>query len=205
MVDGRRVRGEQRRQALMLAAVAVIARDGISAVTHRGVANACGSSLASVTYHYPTIAELKDAVFDWIGNQILEAMEQNADDSSSAGGDAAEVAGEFAFWLCSTQRDLTIALLQLHVAATGDERLRSIVDRLTRRAESIVGRAVDPLEAPAVVAAIQGVLLLALARQADPAAWARDSVRALVQRYKTNPGGRPPAALTDRSRTEIPS
>lgn len=183
MVDGRRVRGAKRRAALMGAAASVLAREGIDAVTHRAVASASGSSLASVTYHFPTIGGLKGAIFSWTGDRVLEAMERAATISSQSGADTAEIAGEFAYRLCAEQRELTVVLLQLLVAASADPELQPIVDRLNRRAETILAPAVGEDVAPMVVASIQGAIMLALARGTNAAEWARDAVRTVIRQF----------------------
>ncbi|MFF0635036.1 TetR/AcrR family transcriptional regulator [Nocardia sp. NPDC004151] len=56
--DGRRARGQQRYQLVLDAALELVARDGLPALTTRALAAAAGVSLASITYHFPTRAEL---------------------------------------------------------------------------------------------------------------------------------------------------
>ena len=182
-MDGRRARGHRRRTALMSSGVGLIARDGIDAVTHRAVASESGASLATVTYHFPTVVELKSAIFRWAGERVLEEMTQAAQVSAASNSDTAEVASAFAYRLCTAERDLAVVLLQLLVAAGSDEELRPVVEELNDRTASILAQSVDPAETPVVVASIQGVLLSALTRGADSAEWARDSVRRLVGQY----------------------
>jgi DNA-binding transcriptional regulator YbjK len=57
-VDGRRARGEQRRNELLAATLAVIERDGVAGVSHRRVAAVADVSVASITYHFPTLDDL---------------------------------------------------------------------------------------------------------------------------------------------------
>ncbi|MFJ9363524.1 TetR/AcrR family transcriptional regulator [Nocardia sp. NPDC101769] len=56
--DGRRARGQQRYQLVLDAALDLVSRDGLPALTTRALATAAGVSLASITYHFPTRADL---------------------------------------------------------------------------------------------------------------------------------------------------
>ena len=57
-MDGRRARGEQRRSELLAATLTVIERDGVAGVSHRAVAAVADVSVASITYHFPTLDDL---------------------------------------------------------------------------------------------------------------------------------------------------
>ncbi|MFI2562268.1 TetR/AcrR family transcriptional regulator [Nocardia farcinica] len=60
--DGRRVRGQHRRQQLVDAALRVAARDGVAAITHRAVAAEAGVAATAGTYYFPTVDDLLSAV-----------------------------------------------------------------------------------------------------------------------------------------------
>jgi DNA-binding transcriptional regulator YbjK len=182
-MDGRKERGELRRNTLMSAAVELAAHEGIASVTHRAVATSSGVSLASVTYHYPTIAALKNAMFEWIGNQVIATMESAVREGDANHRSPEDTAGALAYELCSKHSELVVMLLQLLIAAQSDPQLRPCSEQLNTRAEAIVQAAVDASDAPAVVAAMQGVMLRALSREDGQAEWARETVRTLVRRY----------------------
>lgn len=55
------VRGQQRRRAILHAAIQVVAQSGAGSLTHRSTAAEAGVSLASVTYHFPGISDLRKA------------------------------------------------------------------------------------------------------------------------------------------------
>lgn len=179
MVDGRVARGERRRRDLLSAGVALVAHDGISAVTHRAVAAVSGVSVTSVTYHYRTVDELRIAILEAAGDRVLDMMARTARQDRS-GRFAARSAGDFAHLLCTAQHDPTSVMLQMLVSAGRDERLRPLADRLNRRAAAVLEPVMGPA-APVAVAAIQGVLLRAVnLGDAEGPEWARASVRSLV-------------------------
>lgn len=186
-MDGRRVRGEQRRQELMSAGLSLVAAEGTEAVTHRAVANACGVSVTSVAYHYPTVDELKSGIFACAGDLAIEAVKQEAvTRPDRRRSDAATVAGEFVHRFCTEQRDLTSTLLQLLTAAGRDDSLRTVADRLNHEAEDIIAPLVGASRAPAVVAAVQGILLRALSLGDSGPDWAHATVHGLFNSLTTD-------------------
>lgn len=56
--DGRKARGEKRREQIVDATLRVIERDGVAGVTHRTVAAEAGVPPSSTTYHYKTLDDL---------------------------------------------------------------------------------------------------------------------------------------------------
>lgn len=56
--DGRKARGDKRRQEIIAAALRVIERDGVAGVTHRTVAKEAGIPTASTTYHFASLDDL---------------------------------------------------------------------------------------------------------------------------------------------------
>ncbi|MEU6996739.1 TetR family transcriptional regulator [Nonomuraea sp. NPDC046570] len=56
--DGRRLKGERRRQELIEATLRVVARDGASGVTHRTVAREAGLPTTASTYYFAGIDDL---------------------------------------------------------------------------------------------------------------------------------------------------
>jgi DNA-binding transcriptional regulator YbjK len=59
--DGRRLRGERARRALIEATLAVIERDGVAGVTHRAVTREAGLPATSAAYHFASIDDLLEA------------------------------------------------------------------------------------------------------------------------------------------------
>lgn len=74
----RQARGEERRQVILRAALALIERQGVAAVTHRAVGQACDVPLGSVTYYFPTRDGLLcEALEQWVSDEV-ERLEQLA-------------------------------------------------------------------------------------------------------------------------------
>jgi DNA-binding transcriptional regulator YbjK len=60
-VERRQPRGERRRQEILDAALRLIATRGLSAVTHRAVADEAGVPASSTTYYFESLDDLLDA------------------------------------------------------------------------------------------------------------------------------------------------
>ncbi|MER5303780.1 TetR family transcriptional regulator [Streptomyces lasiicapitis] len=69
--DGRRVKGERRRRALIEATVRVIARDGAGGVTHRTVAREAQLPTTATTYYFSSIDALLTAA-------LTQCMEEDS-------------------------------------------------------------------------------------------------------------------------------
>ncbi len=67
-------RGERTRRALVLAALAIIEREGICGVTHRNVTRAAGLPATSAAYHFDSINDLLEQALMWADGQAVEAL-----------------------------------------------------------------------------------------------------------------------------------
>jgi AcrR family transcriptional regulator len=74
-VPGPKVPEEQRREAILRAAYAVAARDGLAAVTGRAVAGEAGVSSGLVFFHFRTKDALLAALLEWLLAHTLVAGE----------------------------------------------------------------------------------------------------------------------------------
>lgn len=57
-VDGRRARGERRREEIIAATLRVVERDGVAGVTHRAVAREADVPASSAVYYFKTMDDL---------------------------------------------------------------------------------------------------------------------------------------------------
>jgi DNA-binding transcriptional regulator YbjK len=184
--DGRAARGDARKTLLLDAAVRVVAAHGSGALTHRAAAAEAGVSHASVTYHFPSIDDLRRATFEHAGSRIgLDFVALIAEASSDIERIPA-ISGDFVSMLATERRVETIATFEMILAASHDAELRPIIrffdDRLSELFLPYVG---DGAAALTVTSAVQGLLLTVLASDdPDAAIGVRDAVIDLIHRYR---------------------
>jgi TetR/AcrR family transcriptional regulator, regulator of biofilm formation and stress response len=182
--DGRLVRGEARRQLLLDAAVRVIAREGAGNLTHRAVATEAHVSLASATYHFPTIEEFRCAVFDHAGSRIGLAFRAVLEAGDVRTGDIPKIVAEFGASLATTRRKDAVAVFEMIVATVHSPELRTVIefldDRLADLLEPYVGTRRLALT---LTAAIQGIILSALVLDTPPDDL-KTSIANLVRRFR---------------------
>lgn len=73
--DGRRIKGEARRQKLIAAALAVVERDGVAGLTHRSVAKEAGVPASSAVYYFATIDDLLVAALTAAAQEYAAQLE----------------------------------------------------------------------------------------------------------------------------------
>jgi DNA-binding transcriptional regulator YbjK len=183
--DGRLARGELRKTLLLDAAVQVVAEHGSGALTHRAVAAEASVSLASVTYHFPTIGDLREAMFNHAGTRIGLAFRHVIEAAGDRPNDVPEVAGRWMAELVTERRVDTIGVLEMIIAAGHEPRLRPLVrffnDRLAELLRPYIG---SQSRALIVAAAIQGLILGYISRVdiEDPRGLS-DAVADLIYRF----------------------
>jgi DNA-binding transcriptional regulator YbjK len=187
--DGRLARGELRRTLLLDAAVTVVAGHGYAALTHRAAAAEAGVSVASVTYHFPSIGDLREAMFQHAGSRIGLAFRDVIQAASARAEDVPEITGSFSARLVAEQRVDTAAVFEMIIAAGHDPGLRPLVrffnDRLAELLDPYIG---SQPRAHTVAAAIQGLILSSIAQSdADATRELHDAVVDLVCRYRSTP------------------
>lgn len=157
-VDGRRRRGELRRQALLDAAVRVIGRDGITGITHRAVAAEAAVPPAAPTYHFRDVdsllaAALEAAATTW-GTSFADiaATVLAAPDAPGALADA--------IMDLAHQPTQLYAEYELYLVAARKPELRPIALRWTEKLESALAKLGHPPDqVRAVITVIEGVLI----------------------------------------------
>ncbi|NLU65882.1 TetR family transcriptional regulator [Streptomyces sp. HNM0574] len=107
MTDGRRARGERKRELIITATLRIVEREGVAGVTHRSVAREAEVPASSVCYYYATLDDLLVAA-------LTEALDAYI----------VELRG-----LLGSGRDGIEALAQLIAAAGGPERHRALAER----------------------------------------------------------------------------
>ena len=88
-VDGRRARGERRREEIIAATLRVVERDGVAGVTHRAVAREADVPASSAVYYFKTMDDLLVAALTAASDAYIDQL---ADLRSSRGGAVAGLA-----------------------------------------------------------------------------------------------------------------
>lgn len=166
-VDGRRRRGEQRRSELLAATLSVIERDGVAGVSHRAVAAEADVSLASITYHFPTLDALLVAALQSAAEDLAVELDGRG---SELGARPADELARLIEHSVVRRRGRTLALYELYLYAARRPELRESarawLEPLTEIARTFTA---DPEKARLLVTALDGLLMQALigARKVD--------------------------------------
>jgi DNA-binding transcriptional regulator YbjK len=168
----------------------VVARDGAGNLTHRATAAEAGVSLASVTYHFPSIQGLRRATFDHAGSSVGLAFRARvlADDVDAE--DVGATLSDYATTLVVERREATVAVFEMITAATHDRELRPVVEVLNARLAGLLEPYVgNPRQARTAAAAVQGLILTALATGLESPDDLRAAVLELITRFRAQPRG----------------
>ncbi len=172
--DGRRLRGEASRRAILAAAAQVIIDDGVDELTHRSVAEATGVPLARVSYHYPKIEDLMVAA----ATEYLEGFDDRlralAETAAAGQRSMVDACTEFLYELVTLRSREFLGMVEVRLAL--HRRGRSVDD------VGVVGVirsfGADEPRALSIVAAMFGFAVLA-ATAATPVT--RDQARTYVR------------------------
>ncbi|MBA8827354.1 DNA-binding transcriptional regulator YbjK [Saccharopolyspora lacisalsi] len=168
-VDGRRIKGERRRRAIVDATLRIVERDGVAGVSHRNIAREAGVPAASIAYYFGSIDELLVATLLESVETLIGELNRLADTVN--GGDAhrpAAVARLLAD-MVREHRGRTIAEYELYLLAARRPALRPAARRWIEAASGYVDDGSgDPAVANALFAAIDGMLLHALIADEPP-------------------------------------
>lgn len=158
----RNARGQQRRRTILAAAVRVVASQGAGGLTHRAAAAEAGVSLASTTYHFPSIVDLRRATLRYAEHVIRPEF---AASLTCEGGGAAAIAELASRWrgIGLSHRAEFTALFSLLVESLHDAELRPDADELLAVPTTALTRTgVAAGAAEAVVASLVGLALVSL-------------------------------------------
>lgn len=160
-------RGEQRRSLILQAAVRVVARSGVGALTHRAAATEAGVSLASVTYHFPGINDLRRATFTHAADMVGPDFAGTLNCGTNQDAAVAALAHRWQHVGLSRQTEF-VTLLSLLVESLHDPELRDPADKiLAAPAAMLVAEGCSRELAEGVVAALVGLALISLAQRPD--------------------------------------
>jgi DNA-binding transcriptional regulator YbjK len=181
-------RSRTRREALLRAAIDLVAEGGIKAVTHRAVATRAGVPLAATTYYFESIQQLtEEALLRHVAERVSQLNELA--DAASGSRNPEEVAARIVESLLARDQSATIAQFEVYLEAARNPALRETVAEAFEAFEALACVLLSALgarrpaeAASAFVAVVNGFALNALARPRSPKAESAallDTLRAL--------------------------
>ncbi|MDP3341222.1 TetR/AcrR family transcriptional regulator [Frigidibacter sp.] len=164
--------GTTRREIILDAALSLVAREGLGALTHRGTDAAAGLPPGSTSYYFRRKADLLQALIDRLAERLQAESEvlKTAFTTILAdqGRDAAFAFVADELVVCAHEdRDLLIARLEIMLAASRDPALSGASERLAQAAmrpmlfyvDLLAGHSADPVRAMACAALLDGLML----------------------------------------------
>jgi AcrR family transcriptional regulator len=155
---------ENSRTRILDSSLNLVGSAGIGSLTVRAVEDAAALPHGSVRHHFGSRDGLVRALFDHLAARDAPPAVGDGDSPTKA------VAAALRHWL-GPGRTVTMARYELFLMAARDPALRPPLVRARERFVALAARRVGPETAPAVVAALDGLVLDALVRgEHDPAA-----------------------------------
>lgn len=177
-----------RREAILRAAIDVIADHGLGGATHRLIADRAGVPLGSTTYYFPTLGDLTTAALEF----AMAGYDDELDRWDEELGRSRDMPSALAGLTSRYVADQTTAIIEyeLYVAASHEEKLRPLARQWVERLAGILAPFTSAAAAEGITMLVDGAIVQAIAlnRQLD-ADTLRDSIAKLVE-----PPGRPSAA-----------
>jgi DNA-binding transcriptional regulator YbjK len=148
----------QRAERILEATLDVIAEHGVAQTTHRLVAAAADVPLGSMTYHFRSLADLREQAFRRHAERMAETYEAHFRGVRSAA-DVVEAVTDLVHGDAGADdRDWAIAY-ELYLAALRDPALREVTESWMRRSRSVLERFVDPTTSRALDALVEGLVM----------------------------------------------
>ncbi len=180
--------GSSGRDRILRAALLLIGEHGVGAVTNRAVAKAAGVSLGSLTYHFPSQADLlREALNRFVDDEITR-ISDHVRRVSAAGLGPDQAADEVEKAIVGfSYGPEEIANLELHLQAARDPALRAAAARSIEAYERLAAAVLAALgipdaerHAPTFVALLYGLAVRRLSLGDPAAAGTADALRLLL-------------------------
>ncbi|WP_414945303.1 TetR/AcrR family transcriptional regulator [Amycolatopsis sp. cmx-11-32] len=165
ITDGRLAKGEQRKRELIEATLRIVAREGVSGVSHRTVAREAGLPATAAAYHFRGIEDLLTAALTRCMDEDAERMRVLA---AETGEDALPKFAALLAWVAREPGHL-LAEYELYLLAAREPKLRESTDRWMAALADFARRHTDdPVRVEMLVGLVDGLLLQALLRDEPP-------------------------------------
>jgi TetR/AcrR family transcriptional regulator, regulator of biofilm formation and stress response len=195
-----RARGLARREALLRAAVEIVAERGVGGATHRAIAERAQVPPSTTTYFFASIDELILEAMRHFAALRVEQLGELGEVLNAQGSEPAQIARTFAEILCAAPLQHEVAQFEAYLDAsrrTPEERavLAGVLEAfegVAIRALEAIGTPNPELVAPLFVSLADGYALrrIALGHSLDPAPLA-DAFHRLFLSYRDAPPGEP--------------
>jgi AcrR family transcriptional regulator len=139
------------RERILRAALELIGREGIAAVSNRRLAQVAGVSLGSLTYHFPSqVTLLRESLLLYVGEEVAHLEEIAAGlRSRRPHPSTREVAAEVQRIAAeSAERPEQVAELELHLRASRESELQEASRRCFAAYEGVAAAALEALGVP---------------------------------------------------------
>lgn len=168
-MDGRRARGERRRQAILEATLRVIERDGVAGVSHRSVAREAGVPTTSTTYYFASLDDLLIATLTWSADLLARDSADLAVWMIESPNSGVEELTRRIVDLVGVHRGRTMAEYELYLLAARRPELRPAARRwIDLIVEAMRPYFPDAVAVRAVLAAVDGLLIQGLIADEPP-------------------------------------
>lgn len=169
ITDGRRVKGERRKQELIEATLRVVAREGVAGVSHRTVAREAGMPATAAAYYFHGIDDLLTAALTRSMDDDAERMRQLAADADGGADGLRKLAERMAEVVA--EPDPLLAEYELYLLAAREPRLRPATHRWMDAVAEFARRYTDDaVRIQILVGVVDGMLLQGLLRDRPPTA-----------------------------------
>lgn len=177
-----------RREALLRAAIELLAEGGARAVTHRAVASRAKVPLAATTYYFDSIGKLTEEALRLHMTERVEELHELAS-GAAAGESVTEIAERFIDALIRRDPAATIAQFEVYLEAARNPALRDVVayaldasELLAKEVLTALGARRPAQAATVLIAMVNGFALGRLGRplpEAEDAAAMLDAMRSI--------------------------
>ncbi|WP_410661666.1 TetR/AcrR family transcriptional regulator [Amycolatopsis sp. lyj-112] len=161
--DGRLAKGEQRKRELIEATLRIVARDGVSGVSHRTVAREAGLPATAAAYHFRGIEDLLTAALTRCMDEDAERMRALAEEADGGADTLRKLAVLMADVVAKPGH--LLAEYELYLLAVRDPELRESTHRWMEALADFARRYTDdPVRIEMLVGLVDGLLLQGLLR-----------------------------------------
>lgn len=179
-------RSRERQDALLRAALELIAEGGTRAVTHRAVAARAGLPLAATTYYFESISDLTVQALRLHVRERIDQLQTLADQAAREARSRQDIGELITESLVGRDSGAIIAQFEVYLEAARNPDLRPAViealdvfERLAATILAAIGARAPDASAAAFVAVINGFALRRVARHSEPHDDAESLVAAL--------------------------